>query len=53
MTSYGLRQRLDHRVALRRRVPHAGITLADCPRAALNAPPRPFNSLMRDMGVPR
>ena len=32
---------------------HAGLTLQDCPRAQLEAPPRPFSSLMRDGGPPR
>lgn len=29
---------------------HAGLTLSDCPRASLAAPPRPFNQLRRDAG---
>lgn len=29
---------------------HAGLTLADCPRADLAAPPRPFSQLTRDTG---
>ena len=32
---------------------HAGLTLADCPRASLNTAPRPFNTLSRDSGPNR
>lgn len=32
---------------------HAGLTLADCPRVSLSAPPRPFDPRARDVGPPR
>jgi hypothetical protein len=53
MTSYGLRHGWTTESLCDDAFRYAGITLADCPRAALNAPPRPFTGLMRDMGVPR
>ena len=53
MTSYGLRHGWTTESLCDDAFRHAGITLADCPRAALAAPPRPFNQLRRDIGVPR
>ncbi len=53
MTSYGLRQGWTTESLCDDAFRHAGLTLADCPRASLNAPPRPFSSLVRDVGVPR
>jgi len=53
LTAYGLRQGWTTESLCNDAFQHAGLTLADCPRAALNAPPRPFSALMRDTGVPR
>ena len=53
LTSYGLRQGWTTESLCNDAFRHAGLTLSDCPRAALNAPPRPFNSLQRDPGIPR
>ncbi len=53
MTSYGLRQGWTTESLCDDAFRHAGLTLADCPRAALHAPPRPFHTLMRDTGAPR
>ena len=53
LTAYGLRQGWTTESLCNDAFRHAGLTLSDCPRAALNAPPRPFSALPRDMGVPR
>jgi hypothetical protein len=42
MTSYGLNQGWTTESLCDEAFSHAGLTLADCPRAALAAPPRPF-----------
>ena len=53
MTSFGLRKGWTTESLCDEAFRHAGLTLADCPRASLNAPPRPFHTLMRDGGAPR
>ncbi len=53
MTSYGLKQGWTTESLCDDAFRHAGLTLADCPRASLNAPPRPFSALARDRGAPR
>ena len=53
MTSYGLRQGWTTQSLCDEAFGHAGLTLADCPRASLAAPPRPFSQLQRDAGPPR
>jgi hypothetical protein len=53
MTSYGLLHGWTTESLCNDAFRHAGLTLADCPRASLNAPPRPFNQLRRDVGGPR
>ena len=53
LTAYGLRQGWTTESLCNDAFQHAGLTLSDCPRAALNAPPRPFSALMRDTGIPR
>ncbi len=51
MTSYGLRQGWTSQSLCDEAFGHAGLTLADCPRASLAAPPRPFSELSRDGGA--
>jgi hypothetical protein len=51
MTAYGLRQGWTTQSLCDEAFGHAGLTLADCPRASLAAPPRPFSELTRDGGV--
>ncbi|MDQ6650225.1 MAG: hypothetical protein M3Z02_08930 [Actinomycetota bacterium] len=53
MTSYGLRQGWTIESLCDEAFGHAGLTLADCPRASLTAPPRPFDQVQRDTGPPR
>ncbi|GAC1322660.1 MAG: hypothetical protein NVSMB13_01420 [Mycobacteriales bacterium] len=53
MTSYGLRQGWTTESLCGEAFGHAGLTLADCPRASLVAPPRPFNEMNRDTGPAR
>ncbi len=53
MTSFGLRQGWTTESLCDDAFRHAGLTLSDCPRAALSAPPRPFHTLVRDAGAPR
>ncbi len=53
MTSYGLREGWTTASLCDDAFQHAGLTLADCPRASLAAPPRPFSQLQRDTGAPR
>lgn len=48
MTSYGLRTGWTTSSLCDEAFKHAGLTLADCPRATLAAPPRPFSELARD-----
>ena len=50
MSSYGLRRGWTTASLCDDAFRHAGLTLADCPRAALAAPPRPFAQLQRDSG---
>ncbi|MCY7363858.1 MAG: hypothetical protein LH469_00805 [Frankiaceae bacterium] len=52
MTSYGLRSGWTTSSLCDEAFGHAGLTLADCPRATLAAPPRPFSELARDSGRP-
>jgi len=53
MTSEGLRQGWTTESLCDDAFKHAGLTLKDCPRASLAAPPRPFSELRRDTGPPR
>ena len=53
MTAYGLKQGWTTESMCDDAFKHAGLTLADCPRAALAAPPRPFSFAQRDTGTPR
>ena len=53
MTSYGLKHGWTTESLCDDAFRHAGLTLADCPRAALAAPPRPFSMARRDVGAPR
>ncbi len=53
MTSDGLRQGWTTEALCNDAFRHAGLTLADCPRASLSPPPRPFNAAARDTGPPR
>lgn len=50
MTAYGLRQGWSITALCDEAFAHAGLTLAECPRATLNPVPRPFNELLRDAG---
>jgi hypothetical protein len=50
LTAYGLRQGWTTSLLCDEAFSHAGLTLADCPRAALAAPPRPFHELSRSAG---
>ncbi len=47
MTAHGLRQGWTVESLCDDAFQHAGLTLEDCPRAALAAPPRPFSQLQR------
>ncbi len=53
MTSYGLRHGWHTARLCDDAFRHAGLTLADCPRAVLMEPPRPFDSSRRDVGPDR
>lgn len=53
LTTYGLRQGWTTTSLCDAAFGYAGLTLADCPRAALNAAPRPFAALRRDAGPVR
>jgi len=53
MTAYGLRQGWATTSLCDEAFGHAGLTLADCPRASLNPVPRPFTALRRDTGPVR
>jgi hypothetical protein len=53
LTSLGLRQGWTTESLCNEAFKHARLTLKDCPRAVLSAPPRPFNPLMRNSGPPR
>lgn len=50
MTAYGLRRGWTTRSLCDEAFAHAGLTLADCPRAALSTPPRAFDPSRRDAG---
>lgn len=53
MSSYGLRQGWTTESLCDEAFGHAGLTLADCPRATLAAPPPKFSQARRDGGSPR
>ena len=53
MTSYGLRAGWTTERLCNDAFKHAGLTLADCPRASLAPPPKPFSEMKRDVGPPR
>jgi len=53
MTAYGLGQRWTTESLCNEAFGHAGLTLADCPRASLTPTPAPFNASRRDSGSPR
>jgi hypothetical protein len=53
MTSYGLRSGWTTESLCDDAFKHAGLTLRDCPRATLAAPPKPFSEMKRDGGPPR
>lgn len=53
LTAYGLEQGWTTASLCDDAFQHAGISLADCPRADLSAPPRPFVHLVRDSGEAR
>lgn len=53
MTSYGLRRGWHTASLCDDAFRHAGLTLADCPRAQLLSPPRPFDPVRRDTGPAR
>jgi hypothetical protein len=48
LTSGGLRQGWTTETLCEEAFKHAGLTLRDCPRATLSAPPRPFDPLARN-----
>lgn len=48
MTAYGLRQGWTTESLCDEAFGYAGLTLADCPRATLTAPPQPFDAAKRD-----
>lgn len=50
MTAYGLQQGWSTRSLCDEAFSHAGLTLADCPRATLSSPPMPFSQAHRDAG---
>jgi len=50
MTSYGLRQGWTVSSLCDDAFRHGGLTLTDCPRASLVAPPRPYDEARRDVG---
>jgi hypothetical protein len=53
LSSYGLRRGWTTEILCNEAFRHAGLTLGDCPRAAISRPPRPFDPLARDIGPPR
>ncbi|MCW2713082.1 MAG: hypothetical protein JWN88_129 [Frankiales bacterium] len=53
MTAYGLRQGWTTDSLCDEAFQHAGLTLANCPRATLAAPPSPFGQMKRDSGPAR
>ncbi len=53
MTAQGLRLGWTTQALCDEAFKHAGLTLNDCPRASLAAPPRPFSEMRRDTGPPR
>lgn len=53
MTAYGLRQGWTTDSLCNEAFGHAGLTLADCPRASLGATPSPFDAQRRDTGPAR
>ena len=53
LTAYGLRHGWTTNSLCDDAFRHAGLTLADCPRATLSQPPRPFAPGQRDSGPPR
>ena len=53
MTSYGLSQGWTTASLCDEAFSHAGLTLAQTPRASLTTPPRPMRPEMRDTGRPR
>lgn len=53
LTTYGLSQGWTTTSLCDAAFSYAGLTLADCPRASLNAAPRPFDALRRDTGPAR
>ncbi len=53
LTAYGLRSGWTTQSLCDEAFKHAGITLRDCPRAALTPPPKPFSELARDGGPAR
>ena len=53
MTAYGLAEGWTTASLCDEAFRHAGLTLADCPRAMITATPRPFATMRRDEGPPR
>lgn len=53
MSSYGLQQGWTTESLCDEAFGHAGLTLSNCPRATIAAPPRTFSQARRDTGVPR
>ena len=53
MTAYGVREGWTTDSLCDDAFQHAGLTLANCPRAALAAPPQPFGQMKRDTGPAR
>ena len=53
MTSYGLRQGWTTESLCDEAFVHAGLTLADCPRASFTTPPESFTKAQRDEGPAR
>jgi hypothetical protein len=53
LTTYGLRQGWTTASLCDDAFTHAGLTLADCPRATIAAPPKPFTQMDRDPGPSR
>jgi len=53
MTAYGLAEGWTTSSLCDEAFRHAGLTLADCPRASFTPAPRPFVDMQRDAGPPR
>lgn len=53
LTAYGLRQGWTTDSLCDDAFQHAGLTLANCPRASLASPPQPFGQMRRDTGPAR